>query len=226
MQEAKRTAVLVDRHPMWLDALKRVLADAGVAPVGMTTDGREAVALVKEHRPHLLVAEAEPIAGAGDRFALLTEARTHVPSLKVVVVSASEDPTRIDAALSAGAVAYVLKRAQPEDVTSAIRQVFSPSLFLAGNRVQSRPPRLDEAADDAGLTRREREILALVAEGGTNREVAQLLWVTEQTVKFHLANIFRKLDVTNRTQASRWAHAHGIVGEQSDEHRSELVASV
>ena len=66
-------------------------------------------------------------------------------------------------------------------------------------------------ADEVGLTRREKEILQLVAEGGTNGDVARRLWVTEQTVKFHLANIFRKLDVTNRTQASRWAHAHGLL---------------
>ena len=68
-----------------------------------------------------------------------------------------------------------------------------------------------EEVEAVGLTRREREILQLVAEGNTNGQVAKVLWVTEQTVKFHLANIFRKLDVTNRTQASRWAHAHGLV---------------
>lgn len=59
-------------------------------------------------------------------------------------------------------------------------------------------------------------ILACVAEGRTNREVAKLLWVTEQTVKFHLANIFRKLGVSNRTQASRWAHEHGVLREETE----------
>ena len=70
---------------------------------------------------------------------------------------------------------------------------------------------VDEEEGDA-LTRREREILALVAEGHSNRELARMLWVTEQTVKFHLSNIYRKLDVANRTEASRWAHRHGLVG--------------
>jgi DNA-binding CsgD family transcriptional regulator len=64
----------------------------------------------------------------------------------------------------------------------------------------------------AGLTRREREILALVSEGHSNRELARMMWVTEQTVKFHLSNIYRKLDVSNRTEASRWAHQHRLVG--------------
>jgi DNA-binding CsgD family transcriptional regulator len=61
------------------------------------------------------------------------------------------------------------------------------------------------------LTKREREILALVAEGHSNAQLAKMLWVTEQTVKFHLSNIYRKLDVSNRTEASRWAQLHGLL---------------
>ena len=64
---------------------------------------------------------------------------------------------------------------------------------------------------DVALTRREREILALVSEGYSNRELAKMIWVTEQTVKFHLSNIYRKLDVSNRTEASRWAHKHRLI---------------
>ena len=68
-----------------------------------------------------------------------------------------------------------------------------------------------EAADEPGLTRRELEILRLVAEGHSNAQLARMLWVTEQTVKFHLSNIYRKLDVANRTEASRWAQLHGLL---------------
>jgi DNA-binding CsgD family transcriptional regulator len=63
----------------------------------------------------------------------------------------------------------------------------------------------------ADLTRRELEILKLVAEGHSNSQLARMLWVTEQTVKFHLSNIYRKLDVANRTEASRWAQVHGLL---------------
>ena len=83
------------------------------------------------------------------------------------------------------------------------------SLYLSGAR-RSKTVASAEA-ETAGLTQREREILRLVAEGGTNGDIAKNLWVTEQTVKFHLANIFRKLDVRNRTQASRWAHENGLL---------------
>jgi DNA-binding CsgD family transcriptional regulator len=104
--------------------------------------------------------------------------------------------------------------------------VFSRSLYLAGSNGGGAgrwsPPPAD--ANAAGLTRREREILQLVAEGNTNGQVARKLWVTEQTVKFHLANIFRKLDVTNRTQASRWAHAHGLLELDAEAHALPVSA--
>jgi DNA-binding NarL/FixJ family response regulator len=113
-------------------------------------------------------------------------------------------------------MAYVLKQAQPEDVAAAIRQTFARSLYFADTQKAPRPRPAVEA-DNALLTRREREILEYVALGSTNAEVAHALWVTEQTVKFHLANIFRKLAVANRTQASRWAHAHGLVRARREE---------
>ena len=73
--------------------------------------------------------------------------------------------------------------------------------------------RQQAAQDQPGLTKRELEILQLVAEGHSNGELARMLWVTEQTVKFHLSNIYRKLDVANRTEASRWAQLHGLLAE-------------
>jgi DNA-binding NarL/FixJ family response regulator len=123
--------------------------------------------------------------------------------VKVIAISkraADEDP--IDDVFAAGASAYVTTDASPEDIAVAIRQMFEHSIHLAADR-----QRRDETATaaDAGLTDRELEVLALAAQGHSNAEVARLLWVTPQTVKFHLSNIYRKLDVSNRTQASRWA---------------------
>ena len=68
--------------------------------------------------------------------------------------------------------------------------------------------------DEFGLTRRELEILQLVAEGDSNAQLAKMLWITEQTVKFHLSNIYRKLGVSNRTEAARWAQLHGLLDRQ------------
>jgi DNA-binding NarL/FixJ family response regulator len=203
------TAVLLDQHPIWLDAIEQMLGRMRITSVGKTTDPADALELIEEHRPHLFILDVDTNGSVPEGLACLKEACSTHPSLKTVVISASEDPERIDAILDAGAVAYVLRRAEPGDLASAIRQVFTRSLYLAGAR-RSRAVSSVEA-NTVGLTQREREILQLVAEGGTNGDIAKKLWVTEQTVKFHLANIFRKLDVSNRTQASRWAHENGLL---------------
>ena len=89
-------------------------------------------------------------------------------------------------------------------------QLEGHSIYLAGTRLTPAPP-VAQLDDSPGLTRRELEILQLVAEGHSNAELARMLWVTEQTVKFHLSNIYRKLDVANRTEASRWAQLRGLL---------------
>ena len=219
----ERTAVLLDEQPIWLDALERMLSGLGVTAVGKLTSTSQALTMVGEQRPHLFILDTDMNGSIPDGLTCLREAVSRVPTVKAVVVSTSNDPERIGAALGAGACAYVLKRAQPEDLAAAIRQVFSPSLYFAtGHELAPSAPSTD--VEKAGLTRREREILSLVAEGSTNGQVARTLWVTEQTVKFHLANIFRKLDVTNRTQASRWAHMHGLIAQPAEQAPVEVLA--
>ena len=219
----ERTAILLDQHPLWLSALERILAHAGVTTVAKATTTSDALLLIDEHRPDLFVLDVDMDGSSPDGLSCLRQAVARVSSVKPVVVSASDELQQIEAALGAGAVAYVLKRAEPEDLASAIRQVFSRSLYLARGDGFLRPT-APETAERVGLTRREREILQLVAEGNTNGQVARTLWVTEQTVKFHLANIFKKLHVTNRTQASHWAHAHGLLRPGDSDERASLTA--
>jgi len=203
------TAVILDQYPIWLDVIERMLEELGITAIGKTTHPDDALRLIRERRPDLFILDVDTNGFAPDGFACLRKASSIHPSMKTVVVSGSEDPERIDAVLGVGAMAYVLKRAEPGDLASAIRQVFARSLYFSG-AFQGKAVASVEA-DTVGLTRREREILQFVAEGSTNGDVAKKLWVTEQTVKFHLANIFRKLEVSNRTQASRWAHEHGLL---------------
>jgi DNA-binding NarL/FixJ family response regulator len=108
----------------------------------------------------------------------------------------------------------VLKTALPEDLAAAIRQAFGHSIFIANGHSVRREPS-EDVPECHPLTRRELEILRLAAEGHTNAELARMLWVTEQTVKFHLSNVYRKLQVTNRTEASRWAQIHGLLPTMS-----------
>ena len=134
------------------------------------------------------------------------------PVLVQVVVKHREEPSFLEGLVG------VFKTAEQEDLASAIRQVFERSIYLAGEGIAPLPTLPDPQAESAAreLTRRELEILRLVAEGYSNSQLAKMLWVTEQTVKFHLSNIYRKLDVANRTEASRWAQVHGLLPAQRE----------
>ena len=209
----RRSTVVLDRHPLWLSELGRVLERASFEVVGTTTSEAHALQLLRQQQPDVLIFEPEACTSASSRF--LAAARSAAPGLKAVAVSSVDDPEAIRATLQSGAWAYVLKDAQPEDIAVAVRQAFATSIYLAGTadvgeRVNATPAAQSDGSGFSVLTRREREILALVAEGHSNSAMAKRLWVTEQTVKFHLSNIYRKLGVANRTAASRWAHEHGI----------------
>jgi DNA-binding NarL/FixJ family response regulator len=207
-----KTAVILDQHPLWLEAVEGVLHGIGIRVAGKATSPSQALTLVEEVRPDLLVADLPQSNGGVDGATLLVKARQVVPQLRAIVLSAHTDPSHIDAALEAGAAAYVAKTTHPDDLASAVRQSFNHSVYMAGARAPApagSPVAFNESK--ARLTRREREILQLVAEGHSNAQLARMLWVTEQTVKFHLSNIYRKLDVSNRTEASRWAQLNGLL---------------
>ena len=115
----------------------------------------------------------------------------------------------IETALSHGASAFILKHVDPRDLASALRQACDGSVF----RTLGEAPEEDgAAARHAGLTSSELRVLKAMAVGLSNKEIAKELWLSEQTVKFHLRNIYRKLDVANRTEASRFAYQYGLIG--------------
>jgi DNA-binding NarL/FixJ family response regulator len=144
--------------------------------------------------------------------------------MKIVVLSTVDDPSERSVAFGAGASAFVLKSAHPEDIGLAVRQIFEQSISFA-NAVDILVDRASSSAVAASeLTPRELEILQLVAEGHSNSRLARMLWVTEQTVKFHLSNIYRKLDVSNRTEASRWAQLNGLLPSVAAAPRSATAA--
>ena len=212
-----RTAVTVARHPMWLDALGQLLTRVGVKVEGHTTSPAAGLALVEQTKPDLLIIEVEASDGDLDGWQCLRRARERHPGVKVIVVADAADDRSVDAAFASGASAFCSKAADPEDFAAAVRQSFEHSIYLASSR--AKPAAISAAPLDApspaapahDLTRRELEILQLVAEGYSNSQLARMLWVTEQTVKFHLSNIYRKLDVANRTEASRWAQVNGLL---------------
>ena len=219
------TAVLADAYPLWLRAVEGVLDGLGVRTIGATTEPAEGLELIVQHRPDILITDLDFGGGEIQGSAFVRRAVEAHPALKVIVLTVHGESALVAEAIEAGAAAYAVKTVQPDDLASAIRQTFEHSIFFApvtAQRSKVAPPHpvvgdvpgtdlahkleSDEVAHQ--LTKREKEILELVAEGLSNAEIARLLWVTEQTVKFHLSNIYRKLDVANRTQASQWAYRH------------------
>ncbi len=175
----------------------------------------DAVAMIDEHRPDLFIAGIDP-SMAGQLDCVRRASQNH-PGLRSVVLADNTDLEAVDAAFAAGACVYCVKTAEQDDLASAIRQALEQSIYLAtsvATGLAPKPMDIEPLAESHDLTRRELEILCLVAEGHSNSQLAAMLWVTEQTVKFHLSNIYRKLDVANRTEASRWAQLNGLLPSQ------------
>jgi two-component system, NarL family, response regulator DevR len=206
------TTVLLDRNPTWLHVVEQVLSRLGIDVVGKTKFPEQALALIAERKPDLLIAEVETDDSEIDGLACLRGASERVPELRTIVCSTSAEPEHVASAFRAGASAYVHKRTHPDDVAMAIRQLFEHSIHFATDGVGPAPARENQPP----LSRRELEVLRLVAAGRSSADIASTLWITRQTVKFHLANIYRKLGVSNRTAAARRAHIHGLLVEPSE----------
>ena len=207
-QSAARTGVLLDPSSLWSDALESILPRIGIEVRGKATSADETLTLLGLHEPDLLIVDLGDNDDVGAQT-FFDEARRRAPFLRIIALSASSEPARITRVLAAGASAYVTKRAQAEDFATAVRQSFEQSVFMRGNAHGATGR--SQAEKEARLTRRESEILRLVADGKPNQGIARDLWITEQTVKYHVSNIYRKLGVANRTEASRWAQLHGLL---------------
>jgi len=199
--------VLADDHRLVLDAVQRSLEkDEGFTVVATTDSGAEVADLVARHRPDLVVMDLR-MPGV-DGLQALDRIRARDKDVKVVMLSASDRPEEIQSALSRGADGFILKSVDPVDLPAALRQVHAGTVFRPGTIPAGDAP--PSPAQAAGLTDREVTLVQAIARGLSNKQISAELWITEQTVKFHLRNIYRKLDVTSRTGAARWAHENGV----------------
>jgi DNA-binding NarL/FixJ family response regulator len=185
--------------------------------VGVARDGSEAVDLVREHRPDVAVMDLQmPVLdGVEATRAIVGEAT----GTEVLVLTSFSDFARIDAAIEAGAVGYLLKDAEPDVLLDGIRAVArgeSPLDPRAARRLLSRrstsAARESGTVDVAALSPREAEVLRLVVEGLLNKQIAQRLGITERTVKAHLTSAYQRIGVADRTQAALWAQRHHLGG--------------
>lgn len=191
--------VLADDHHLVLEGIRSLVeAEPDMAVVGAARDGAEALEVVRGTRPDLLVLDLE-MAGMDGHTCLRLIREEELP-VRVLVLSAYGDGASLRTAIEGGADGYALKTEPPQQTLVSIRQVVRGQLVfpIAAKRWllgRSTPA-------DPELTDREREVLALVAEGDTNAAVARRLKVSENTVKFHLQNLYLKLGVSNRTEAA------------------------
>lgn len=197
--------LLADDHRLTLAGVRRVLDESGdIIVVGEAYSGEDVLPLVRSTGPDLVVLDLQM--PKMDGLSCLDLIRRHHPDVKVVIFSATTAVPEISTAFQSGASAYVLKTVNPLDLPAVIRQAAEGTVFYPPPAVAA--PAAKETND---LTERERTILAAVMRGLSNKAISQEFWVTEQTVKFHLSNVYRKLGVPNRTAAARFAHEHGLI---------------
>jgi DNA-binding NarL/FixJ family response regulator len=210
----KTLRVLVaDDHRVVLEGIEHALDRAdGFKVVATTHSGADVADLVARHRPDVVLIDLH-MPGV-DGLQALDQIRARDKDVKVVMLSASERQEEIQAALARGADGFILKSVNPIDLPSALRQVHEGTVFHGSARGRTSSP--ESPAEAVGLTDREVTLIKALARGMSNKQISQELWITEQTVKFHLSNIYRKLDVVNRTGAVRWAHEQGMAGEVDD----------
>lgn len=173
-------------------------ADAGFDVVGEVQTGAAVPAAVEALQPEIVLLEAR-IPGVGG-IDILTALRTVHPEVKVVMCDLSADPLLIEAALARGACGYIVERITAADLPAAIRQAADATAMVPRPTAPAIPVVVGEP-----LTAREADVLHAVARGLSNKAIARELDVTVQTVKYHLTRVYRKLRVTNRTEAARWA---------------------
>jgi DNA-binding NarL/FixJ family response regulator len=198
--------VLADDHRLMLRAVRMALEQSeDIELVGETTEGRKVLPLVASTQPDVVLLDFRM--PDMDGLAVLDRLTERHPDVTVVMLSGTDDPALIDEALRRGARAFVVKQVDPRDLASAIRQAVSGTVVSAIGRTSA-----PDALETAGLTKKEREVLGLLARGLSNAEIGKELWLSQQTIKFHLTNVYRKLGVANRTEAARYALQHGVAG--------------
>ena len=200
----KLTVLVADDHPLMLEAIRIALAESPEFEVaGETASGADVVVLAQRLQPDLILLDLS--LPEVDGLEVLRALRRSASTAQVVVLSAHEEPATVDAAFREGASAFISKRIDPGELSAALRQALDPTLF--------QPLRMNPLADGAGngdLNERELDALHALADGLSNKEIAQKLWLTEQTVKFHLSSVYRKLGVSSRTEAVAAAYERGI----------------
>ncbi len=201
---------IADDHGVVRAGLAELLDAADdITVVGMAADGEQAVALVAREPVDVVLMDLSMPNVDGIEATRRIVAGSDDPP-RVVILTSFADRERILGALDAGAVGYLLKDAEPADVYRAVHAAARGESPLDPRAASALLQARSERAPAGGLSDREREVLALLAEGLPNKRIALRLHISEKTVKAHVTRVFQALGVTDRTQAALWVHRHGL----------------
>ncbi|MFL5894152.1 MAG: response regulator [Thermoleophilaceae bacterium] len=199
--------LVAEDHPVVRSGLLQLLGEVDqVDVVGAAAGGAEAVALASAERPDVVLMDLEM--PDVDGIEATRRIRAAEPDVNVVVLTAFSDRERILDAIDAGAVGYLLKDAEPDELVRGLEAAARGESPLSPKAAQALVAARADRSDAPQLTPREREVLALLAVGLPNKLIARRLEISEKTVKAHLTSIFQRIGVTDRTQAALWAQRH------------------
>jgi DNA-binding NarL/FixJ family response regulator len=205
--------MLADDHRMLREGLRRSMSEEGFEVVGEAGDGEEAVRLAAEVRPDVILMDVSM--PDVDGVEATRRIRDLLPDTRVIMLTMHPDQDVVAAALRAGAAGYLVKDCSTEEIAEAVRLAASDEAAMSADVAASmldEVRRLPEEPDEERVvTKREEEVLQLIADGCSTAEVAEQLFISQKTVKNHLASIYQKLDARDRTQAVLRAVRMGIV---------------
>ena len=207
--------LLADDHRMLREGLRRSMTDEGFSVVGEAGDGEEAVKLCSELRPDVVLMDVTM--PDVDGVQATARIRAADPEVRVVMLTMHADDAVIASAIRAGASGYLVKDCSTDEIAEAVRlaaddeAALSPGLAASMLTEVRRLDPVNGTSDERAVTKREEEVLQLIADGCSTSEVAQQLYISQKTVKNHLASIYQKLDALDRTQAVLQAVRMGIV---------------
>lgn len=216
LEMEKTTVVVVDDHPLFLSGVQQIFKrQPDFEVIGAAESAAQLAALLKRCQPDIILMDIEmPETNGLDATALV---RRQAPDAKVVILTGYDNPDLIFRALKIGAVGYLLKNTRAKELRDSLRRVAAGEVLLNPDLAAKflREFRRDQEAEELRrlvqtLTPREDEVLRLVATGASNREISGQLFISELTVKMHLARIFRKLQVNDRTKAAIVALKAGL----------------
>jgi DNA-binding NarL/FixJ family response regulator len=189
-------------------AIRHALSDAqDFEIVREVLVGSHVVPAVRETKPDVVLLDLRM--PELDGLTCLERVRKHDPTVAVVILSSYSDPEQIEAARARGARGYVVKTVEPIDLPTVLRTALGSASFAVWGAAEGKTA--TATSGEAVLSERESAVLDAVTRGLSNREIGLQLWISEQTVKFHLRNVYRKLGISSRTEAARYAYRTGRV---------------